>query len=334
MAVITSLHTYNFHLIISYLGQDTEIIRFDDKDIKREFDYYMTNVRGFNKNNRSYLKKILTSKFLSEIVTFEDQLIGIQNSSFKRFPLQEDSNNFTLNFGNDEIDFISKISTSQLSLDSNCKKLYLISEPSEISDELEIFQFQANKSLHRNNIKRINLELFKKINNITISNMVSKDNNIALSIRGFGCSIIRDYINNIPKETIYRSEDAQDVIFSQKYNLVFIADAFEGLLTFELNNNKKALHKIKLFDNDFPQEIKLFMGRILIKGKKGLYLYNISSRKINKIWDGSVGAMTTYYNYIFFSSRGEIHLLCKSNLSVSNFEFLGENAINIKKNIY
>lgn len=287
MGIVTSLHVYNFHLIISYLGKGIQIVQFNDFQNK------------FKKVSYNYSNEINTKKSLLDLTTYSHQLFGIEDSEFKSFSLFNKENNANKNF-------LKKIKTSQISLDFAYSDLYLLSEIDGIH-ELSI-----RNPLKPKQTNHFIPESFEKLGNPIISNMVSENRNVFLAYRGFGASKIEKDSSEIFKETVYRSEDAQDIRFFSKYNLILIADALEGLLLFDPKESI-ASRKIRLSETDFPQEIKPFMGNALIKGKKGLYIFNLYHSKLEKIWEGPVGALTTYFNNIFFSSNGKINLLSNSN---------------------
>ncbi len=159
--------------------------------------------------------------------------------------------------------------------------------------------------------------------------MISIDKSILLSIRGFGVS----KIEKTSKEETYRSEDAQDVLFYKKEQIIIVADGIEGLVIFKCREKKPEI-KLPLPNYDIPQEIKHFYNHVLIKGKNGLYLLNLNTNKFRVIMEGGVGAFTQYYNYIFYSSNSQIHLLVSSEKGLSEFTLYDEKELDIKRNKY
>jgi hypothetical protein len=308
MAIISSIHVYNFHLIISYLGKGIRIIKFEDFRNK------------FRPIKVEYPHEIETVSSLSEITTFGHQLFGIQDSKVKSLSLSQPS----LITETNEFD---KINTNQISLDYDNRDLYLLSE-----DE-GIIELDIRKPLQPSKIKSIFPKSYEKREDFAVANMVSYNREILLAYRGFGASQIRNYSEQSSNEFIYRTEDAQDVRHLFKNNVILVADGIEGLVVFK-TDKKKAIKKVKLYDSDFPQELTIFNNNILIKGKSGLYFYDLSRGILQKIWEGSVGAFTTYYDYIFFSSNGKINLLCENQNTISQFELIDKDLIDIKVNKY
>jgi hypothetical protein len=308
MNIVTSIHVYNFHLFISYLGKGVEIIRFEDIHDK------------FIRERVDYPERLGFTKALQEITTYGNQLFGVTDSTVNRFTLtQQEPPSVQPIFSN--------LITSQISLDFSYSELYLLSENDGIN-EVNIID-----PIRPRIVKKIVPETFEKIGDPTISNMISKNRYILLAYRGYGATKISNNPGQPLNEIIYRSEDAQDVRYSDKLNLVIVADGIEGLVLYNAQD-ASVIKKKKLNESDFPQEIKFFKRDVLIKGKNGLYIYYLENGSIKQIWEGSIGAFTTYYNYIFFSSKGQVHLLVESNEELSHFKLRDEERIEIKVNQY
>lgn len=307
MKIITSIHVYNFHLIVSYLGQGVQIIKFDDLRNK------------FKQVKKEYLKEVSEKQPLLELTTFDNQLFGIYDFKVKSFSLNQPFQQ------SDYSSFWREFKSTQLSRDND--NLFLLSEESGIQE------VNIQNPIKPYKLKNIVPKTFEKLGNPTVSNMISKGNSIYLSYRGYGASKIDNYSAKAANETEYRSEDAQDVNYLHKQDLIVIADGIDGLLFFNPKETKP-LSKIKLDMEDFPQQINLYEGNILIKGKNGLYIYYVQNRRLRKIWDGTIGVLTTYYNYIFFSSKGQINLLCSSENTISYFQLHNLDRMDIKINRY
>jgi hypothetical protein len=308
MKIVTALLVHNFHLFISYLGNGVEIIEFEDLRYK------------FRLIRKDYKKVLGLKNSIQEITTYGSQLFGVLDSTVNSFSLEQTTPQF-------QGQILPELKTSQISIDYFFNDLYLLSEEKGIN-EIDI----KNPLKPRFN-KQIIPKTFEKIGDPSISNMISDKRFILLSYRGFGASLIINNPIGAPNEIVYRTEDAQDVRYSEKLDLVIVADAFDGLIFFN-SKIEAAEKKVKLIDNDFPQEIKLFLGNILIKGKNGLYIYYLKDGELRKIWEGPVGAFTTYYNYIFFSSKSQIHLLIESDNTISQFKLLEPERIDLKINKY
>jgi hypothetical protein len=308
MNIITGIHAYNFHLFISYLGKGIEIIRFDDMRDRFRF------VR------KEYKKNLDISSSLQEIITYSNQLFGVLDSTVNSYSLPQSK-------PQSHLPIFPGMKTSQISLDYLFSEMYLLSDDQGIS-EIDI----KNTSNPKIN-KKIIPKTFEKIGDPSVSNMISENRYIVLSYRGYGASLILNAPSGVLDEQVFRTEDAQDVRYSEKLDLIVVADAFDGLVFFQ-SKKESANKKIKLPSNDFPQEIRLFLGNILVKGKYGLYLYNLRESALKKIWDGPIGAITTYYNYIFFTSKSQINLLIESENAISQFRFQDEGRLNLKISNY
>lgn len=297
MKIITSINIYNFHVIISYLGDGLDVIKFEDLRSKRL------------KISAQYVEKILSRSTLTEITPLRHHIFGIENSKLKNLSLE---NEYSIIY--------EDISASQISFDFTSPSLIVLNEENLIQEirpsftkNLFIKDKFSTKSLQENAP-------------LTVSNMRNNHGQILMSIRGFGITLI----DRERKETIYRTEDAQDVLFMNSHNIIVVAD-YKGILFFK-DRDRKPFKTIRLKDNDIPQEIVSFNQKLLIKGKNGLYLYDFSQEQISCIWNQKVGAFAVYFDMIFLSSQNKLYMISYSNSTVEHFkirnEKLGVEAIN------
>lgn len=308
MAIISSIHVYNFHLIISYLGKGIRIIKFDD---------FRNKFRPIKVN---YPKEIRTNGSLHEMTTFGHQLFGVQSSRVKSLSLTQPELI-------SETSSLEQIISSQISLDYNYRDLYLLSEGEGI------MQFNIANPMNPSKVKSLIPKSLERKDDFAVANMVSYNKEIFLAYRGFGASQVINHSEFNSKEFVYRTEDAQDVRHLDKNRIILVADGLEGLVVFK-RDEEKPLNRVKLYDSDFPQQLTIFNNKILIKGKSGLYFYDLKNSALRKIWEGSIGAFTTYYNYIFFSSNGQLNLLCENEKAISQFSLIDKELIDIKQNKY
>ena len=97
-----------------------------------------------------------------------------------------------------------------------------------------------------------------------------------------------------------RTSDPQDAKKITNRNYLVIADSEEGIIIFDIQQNQN-FKKIKLPNNDFPQQIEMSFGVVIIKGIQGLYAYHIQSNKLEILRQGKIGTFAVYYDYIFFT---------------------------------
>lgn len=310
MKVISSIHTYNHHLFISYLNEGIRIIPFS------------TLRESFNMMGKTivYPNEIKINHSLEEIITTQSILVGINNFTISSFSLLESS---TL-YSHDDI--FAKYIASQLSFDSVQKKLYILTEQFGI---VNLNFYNPSKLRHSPN-NGIIPKSFEELGAPTVSNMIIQDKSILLSIRGFGISKIN---NTTTSEEIYRTEDAQDVLYMKDKKLIIVADAIDGVILF-INGNQYVEKKISLPNNDFPKEIKQFYKHILIKGKYGLYLYNLRDNKLQVIQEGRIGAVTHFHNYIIYSQGNRVNFLVKDKKSLLDFELKDKGDLEVEHHEY
>lgn len=297
MKIITSINIYNFHLVISYLGGDgIEIIPIND-------------VRAnFRKLSSNYIKSIKAKSTITEITLVHHNIVGLENSKLKNFYLK------------DSLSISEKdIFGSQISFDFGSDLIYLLNDQNEVQ---ELSLTPSNEIFAKDKIKSHSLD---KNDSLAISNMRNYGSDVYLSIRGFGVT----HLNKQREEFIFRTDDAQDIVFLKTQQRIVVAD-YKGLLFFELYN-KNYIKFLKLPNDDFPQEIKVFSNKILVKGKFGLYIVDPDSYKIKTIWNEKVGVFNTYYDMIFFSTRNILHMISNSENTIEYFKRYNDIEIETKK---
>lgn len=290
--IIISLEVYNFHLFISYLGEGIDIIRFDN---------FQSAFHKVDMKNLNYIEEI-NSGFSSytEVNFNKNKLFAIENSKV-----------FSQNLF-DELD--KKI----LLLEDDFEQIYIDKEQHRI-DLLTSKNFIKSLNTQSLNEKRVQSNFSSIDEDMTVSNMKSVNKNVYLAIRGFGAK----RINSNNESIIFRTEDAQDIEILKKNEIIAIADAFEGVILYNLNGDSKPLRKIK-FDSDIIQEIKVFQNNFILKGKNGLYLYDYIYDKKIQIFEGSIGAFTSYYDMIFFTHKNKVNMISKDKSSIKQFRLMKE----------
>lgn len=301
MKIITAIYVYRFHVVISYLNHGISIVPFRDKrdkfhgsvKFKEEFEFpaelIELNAKGntlFGTSNNSLYSTDLTANYNSRIEK------SISNEIFDK-------------------------KLSQLSIDYDLNNLFAYS-----SDE-GIFQLNINNPKNPKLINTIIPKEFEKIGNPIITNMVTSKNNMLISIRNHGTAHLTNEDNKFRNKTTIRSTDPQDVNFIYGPNIITIADQEDGVLLFH-ENSTKPFETIKLPNNDFPQQVGKIHQSIVIKGKYGLYLYNLYNSHLSVIREGKIGTFATFYEYLFFSSSGKIYVQNLNNHFENNFMDLNE----------
>lgn len=302
--IIISLEVYNFHLFIHYLGDGIDVIKFDN---------FQSEFHRINVANLSYISKISSESNITEVNFYNNNLLALSDNKLLHLNLSNDFDKKIM-FIDEEFD--------QLFFNKSNYRIDLLN----INNKINFFNPYSTSGLKSLN-KDIDID-----NNQTVTNMKSAFDNIYLSIRGYGVKEI-----NMTNLNSFRTEDAQDLEILDKNKVIVIADAFEGFILFELADNTKPVKKIR-FENEIIQEVRLYQKMLLIKGKNGLYLYDYLYDKKFKIFEGSVGAFTSYYDMIFFTSHNKIHMISKENNSIKTFKLFKDQIEiqfnKIKKNLY
>ena len=307
MKIITAIYAYRFHIVISYLNHGIAIVPFRDKR-----DKFHGSVKF--KDEFEFPAELI------ELNAKRNTLFGTSNNSLYSVDLTTNYNSKIEKTISSEL-FDKKI--SQLSIDYDLNNLFAYS-----SNE-GIFQLNINNPNEPKLVKTIVPKEFEKIGDPIITNMVTSNSNILISIRNYGTAHLSNQNNDFKDKKTLRSTDPQDVNFISGPNIITIADREEGVLLFH-ENSTKPFEKIKLPNNDFPQQIGKIHQNIVIKGKYGLYLYNIYHSHLSVIREGKIGTFATFYEYLFFSSSGKIYVQNLNNHFDNNFiDFNEKNPIEI-----
>lgn len=287
--IIISLEVYNFHLFITYFSGIVDVVKFDNF----QSAFHKVNIRNLN-----YIDEIKnTNGNIEELGFIKNKLVAISDSKLITQNLFDEF---------DQKILLEENNFEQLYINQDSHKIDLLTTNNNLIS-VNTISFDERKNYNK---------YLKLDNNLTVSNLKSVSDNIYISIRGYGAKEI-----NKEKTISFRSEDAQDIEVLSKNKIIIIADAFQGLLIFDLLENKKAIRKVR-FENDIIQEIRLYQKMLLLKGKNGLYIYDYTFDKKYQIFEGSVGAFTSYYDMIFFTNSNKVNMITKDNTSVQHFKLI------------
>lgn len=288
MRIVTDISVYNYHLIVSFLNESVEVIPLIGGEDKRNL---------YRERVGNYRHHISHTKGLNEMAVIRHHLFGVKESIAKSYPLL---------LSNEIVEEESQVlgkEVTQVSIDYKYDNLYLMSNDSGI------IEWRVSDPIVPKKVKEIVPEAIERLSDPVLSNMVTIENDILLSIRGYGINKIINRRNDQRLAVEVRSPDPQDVNAFNLRKVIIIADAFDGILLFD-ERQQKIIGQFRLPENDFPQQIEPFWGEILIKGKYGVYLLDPNYMKLQVLWnEGRVGVLTKYYKYIFFSSKEKLYLL-------------------------
>lgn len=292
MSIIASIQVYNFHLIISYLSEGIRIVPFVDN-----------RQRYFN-SKAKYLPRIESGVSFMEMVGKRHILFGTQNSTLTGFNLLDefkDSNKSKVEFPFHDI--------SQIAIDKKQGDLFAF------SDNKGFLEIDISSNFNPNTVKELPSKFLDQVHNPIISNIETLAYDLLISVRNFGIASIplkdsNPSIIKLSKEV--RSTDPQDAKKIIYDDLIAIADCVEGLLLYNYKS-KKFDKRIMLPNNDFPQQIEIIYSEIIIKGSRGLYQYSLKDQELSVLREGKIGAIATYYDYIFFTSKGNVFVIAINN---------------------
>lgn len=169
----------------------------------------------------------------------------------------------------------------------------------------------------RNNkyIDDINILFSSNDNNqqIPITSVVSHNGIIFLSILNRG--IIRVDYKKKKSEFVYKKmqkielKNPQDIYFNEKDNELAIVDFDYGLILIQIEDGETTQYQLP--NNDIPNSIKMikiFDRKLyIVQARNALYIFDIKYKEFKKIFNNRVSNLTTYYNKIYFTHKGELH---------------------------
>jgi len=186
-----------------------------------------------------------------------------------------------------------------------------------ISEERGLVVIDISNPLEPRYMCDIPVSFFQE-NNCVISDLDLYENTIFLALRNKGILRLDYYQNTVKEPLIHRSfekirlNDPQDVKYNKNNHYLYIADAEEGLIILNTEDNK-VVHRCLLPNNDFPRKLIIHHKNCIIQGSKGLYIYNTSSKEIKTIIGFKIGAVSKYYNKILFYKNRKLNLLVLGN---------------------
>ncbi len=287
MKIIASIYAYNFHLIVSYLNEGLQIVPFKDNRSK------------FYNSKAEYSFEIKNIGALTELQASKHILYGNSESKLTSFSMLSEE---TSNFPNIHQRQIPLDNVSQLTINYNQLDLFAL------SDTQGIYQIDISRPRHQEIINNFIPSSFEKLGNPSVSNIESSHDNLLIAVRNFGIVNIAVDKNKHRERKELRSEDPQDVKRLSLHDLIVVADSEEGIILYDFKNSRQ-IKKFKLPNNDFPQQIETTSAAIIIKGTLGLYAYYFTTDRLIVLREGKLGALTMYYDYIFFTSKGKLYSL-------------------------
>lgn len=301
MRIITSIYVYNSHLIISYLKEGIKIIPFSD------------NRKGssFYKSKTKYVSEIIEANSLIELQGNKHILFGTQNCTLTSYDL---INGEAKSVYRDDLEFYSE-DISQLAVNYRSQKHNLFT----FSEQEGFSEIDISSRAHLKFTKKYTPKFLEQISYPVISNMVPYSDYLLISVRNFGIAPVSLFTNDNEVTDYYlkeavETEDAQDAKKMPRSYIIAIADSEAGLILYDFKNNE-VFRTVKLPNHDFPQQIEIIYSDIIIKGSQGIYSYSLKSNKLSVLREGKIGALTTYYDYIFFSNKGKVFLITPDNVS-------------------
>lgn len=278
--VITSLFIYKSQLYSSYL--DGNIIQQTIETI------YKQDGMEFNLNYH------FEDTIILDIKAYKDKLYILTTDGLYTY---YDSN----------IEKIKSINNAQvITIDTKLNILFIISDTRGLIG----INLRNNKY-----IDDINILFSSNDNNqqIPITSVVSHNGVIFLSILNRG--IIRVDYKKKKSEFVYKKmqkielKNPQDIYFSEKDNELAIVDFDYGLILIQIEDGETSQYRLP--NDDIPNSIKMIKifdrKSYIVQARNALYIFDIKHKEFKKIFNNRVSNLTTYYNKIYFTHKGELH---------------------------
>lgn len=283
--IITSLFVYKSNLYISYLKGQIVQQHIDTKYKKSEF---ISFAPIFDFDNTIVLDiKAYENKFY---ILTRDGLYEYNNQLTKK---------------------IKEISDAQvIAIDSVLKILFIVSD----SRGLIGINLRNNRF-----IDDINLDIFNENvdneNIVSITSIVASDGVIFLSILNAGIFRIdyRKKESSFIYETLHKLEikNPQDICFNEKEKQLVVVDFDYGLVIINIENGNT--NNYSLPNEDIPNSVKLVKTYnktyYVIQARNGLYKFDLKNENYIKIKEGRTSNLTTYFNQLFFTQKGQLNTM-------------------------
>ncbi|HMG14505.1 MAG TPA: hypothetical protein VK590_03595 [Saprospiraceae bacterium] len=301
-SIIVFLYVYKFHLFVSYLNGEISIIQLPYSPDK--ISIFPSLIRTSNVATEFQARSDVLFACSSERI-FSHDLTNINQLIIEDFHLSNEV--------------------------PECSQL--------VMDEKNLFGFSSKKGISTININNPRNSYFVKnyipkiaerLGDLPVSNLDAKKGDVFMSIRNFGITKIKYKYNHFNDLEVLneisniRLEDPQDIKSHPKKDLLFALDSEEGFAIIN-SVSDKILSKLKLPENDLGQELRVFRGDILIKGKFGLYHFNLINQTIYPLVKKKVGTFTTYLDLIFYTNEGKINILKYGSVAHTEISYYENN---------
>lgn len=302
--IITSLYAYNYNLFIAYFNKTLKI---------QNIPQLRT---PFFASRSNYESIINVDDFIVDMQAKGNILYASTPNKLISYDLLNQSDN-----SNNEVFSKNVPDCSLLKIDYKENILFLV------SNQKGIIALNIKNPKKPKFISNFIPTPLSNFSDLSISDIDVYNKKIFLTIRKFGITRI-DYEGGGHNFEILKEIDKIKLIdpqvtkYSEKFKRLYIGDADKGFIVYDINRNKIVFNE-KLPNNDFPQDIIKYYSNIVIRGKKGLYYFKNNQKRIFSIFNKKIGAITSYYNQIFFVEKGDSKILVLGKLSDGSMGILG-----------
>ncbi len=300
--IITSLYAYKYSLFIAYLDGSIDIIPLPE--FRTKFNITRTKVPFANKIEAN-TNLIIGMQALQNVL-----FAATSNQLFSQELVPSINNEKNLDV------FFKEISGCQKIIINYAENILYI-----ITNERGIVAIDINNVRRPKFLNDMASSALEGLEDGAISGIDVMPNSLLIAIRNRG--IFRIFFNENPFHPIIereitkiRLEDVQDVVHVPGTNLIYALDSDKGFLILNIQNNVVEFERV-LPDNDSPKSVYYYREYALIRGGKGLYLFNPKTRRIERVFEKKIGAMDSYYNHFFYTQEGQIKLLILSSIGES-----------------
>ncbi len=281
--IITSLFVYKSNLYISYLNG--EIVQ---------------------QNVDTNYKKSETINFEPRFDSEDTVILDIKAYENKFYILTRDG---LYEYSNQLTNKIKEISDAQvITIDHKLKILFIVSD----SRGLIGINLRNNRF-----IDDITIEIFNKnsIAIVSVTSIVASGGIIFISILNSG--IFRIDYRKKESGFIYKTlhkleiENPQDICYNEKEKQLLVVDFDHGLIIINIENGNT--NNYVLPNGDIPNTMKLVKSfnrtYYVIQARNGLYKFDLKNKEYIKIKEERTSNLTTYFNKIFFTQKGQLNTL-------------------------
>lgn len=307
---ISSLYIYYNKLFVGYTSGKILI-----------YDFPIKNGRTYNFGRVSYQREISAASAIVEMQSLQHVLFVSTSDKLYGFDFLRMNDSVLFDTFEKEIPDCSNIK-----IDSQKKLLFAF------STSLGIFLLDIKNPHKPKFIKNIKPEILKSTGSLDVTDLDVYENTIFMSIRNSQIMRIdldltetNEKINHEFTKMVL--SDPQDVKYSPKSNLLYIADADQGFYVYDIQSGTNLFSKSIETNSGFPQKIILDGNNAIVKLSSSVYYYNHSKKSFDLILDSKIGCIAKYFKMYVYTKQNTFNIFKIGSFTNQEFNSLSSSEI-------